>query len=121
MDNLDKVYSGRDGYTEINVEEAHRCLIKPFPDDCEIKKYVNGELAEYKLRIQALLQKKCAYQELNSDIITFSPPDNLCLAKALATLAYYNPTDPSACHAAFAAAQATVEPNTQGHGEEKIA
>ena len=51
MDNLDKVYSGKDGYTEINVEEAHRCLIKPFPDDCEIKKYVNGELAEYKLRI----------------------------------------------------------------------
>lgn len=72
-------------------DEARKCLMKPFPDECEIKEMTgekNDFLKTYRLRIHALIQKGCAYEIPDTQIILVSPPDNLCSWKALAHFAW---------------------------------
>lgn len=112
----DDVYGSRK-YSSIDSNEATACLSKPFPDDCETtQRNKSGDMTNYTLHIAKLLEKKCAYQEPDSDLIIVAPSDGCCFWKVLAHLGYSEPAiNPIGCHESYLAAVQSVIQGTQGH------
>lgn len=84
------------------ASEIETITLQPFPETGEVYEYEEvsyeiNECIKYRLKRNVLEKHGLVYHHPNSDLSIYSPSNDLCLWKSLASLAYINLEHPFGC------------------------